>query len=424
MAKLVVISKGIAATAYELGESWVTIGRGDGNAFQLPGNSVSGRHCEVRLRGEELLVRDLLSTNGTFVGKQKISEAVLKSGQILRVGDVELRFEFSPSDAPGTSFTTKMLVTKTADTTAAQKNPPPVTPAPIAPEKSANEKPADAVVKKFQVLFVDDSMAFLEVFSSLCEEFSQHTWKIHTAASPDQALLILQKEPVDLAVLDIGMPLLDGLQLLGIIARRHPGVKIAVLTGGATEARRADALANGAELFIEKPVTPDGMKMIFNMLNELLSWTHREGFSGALRHVTLPDVIQMECVGRRSSILEIRNVELRGQIFIESGAITHASAGALSGEPAFYKLLALHGGEFQLKPYKAPPQRTIENRWEFLLMDAARAADEETDLRKRTDMPAPENKTSPPKNENAHGEGIVVVATYDGKWNAADGEKK
>jgi len=53
--------------------------------------------------------------------------------------------------------------------------------------------------------------------------------------------------------------------------------------------------------------------MIFNMLNDLVTWTRREGFSGALRQVGLEEVIQMECNARHSSILEIRNEHLRGK---------------------------------------------------------------------------------------------------------------
>jgi pSer/pThr/pTyr-binding forkhead associated (FHA) protein len=122
MAKLVVITKGLAAASHELGEKWATIGRADGNDFQIAEASVSGRHCEVKLRGEELLVRDLQSTNGTFAAGQKISESVVKPGQTLRVGEVELRFENSaPENSPGTSFVTKMLATNTA--AGAKKNP-------------------------------------------------------------------------------------------------------------------------------------------------------------------------------------------------------------------------------------------------------------------------------------------------------------
>lgn len=412
MARLVVTNKTLATSAQELGEHWTTIGRGDGNAFQIIEGSVSGRHCEVRLRGEELQVRDLLSTNGTFIAGQKVSEGVVKHGQILRLGDVELRFEATAAAAPGTGFNAKMLVTN-----AAAVNAPPSVPAP--PPAAA----AEGDEKKFQVLFVDDSMAFLETFGGLCTEFAKGSWLIHTATSADLALAVLAERTVDLVVLDIGMPMLDGLQLLGIINRRYPGSKIAVLTGNATEAKRADALANGAELFLEKPATPEGIRSAFNVLSDLISW-QREGFTGALRQVGLTEVIQMECNCRHSSILEIRNQEGRGQIYIEAGVITHAAVGALAGEAAFYRLLALKGGEFQVKPFKAPPQRTIENRWEFLLMDAARATDEETGLIKKPSAPA--TAAPAPADHTVHtalGDDIVVVATYDGQWKPAAGNK-
>ena len=407
MARLVVITQELASSAHELGENWTTIGRADGNGFQIIESSVSGRHCEVRLRGGELQVRDLISTNGTFIAGQKISEGVVKPGQVLRLGDVELRFEAAP--APGTSSNSKTLIP------AAEAPMPPLVPA---------KEPVAVVAEgeqKFHVLFVDDSMAFLELFGGLCSEFAKGSWLVHTATSADRALAVLQERSVDLVVLDIGMPMLDGLQLLGIINRRYPGIKIAVMTGNATEGKRTDALANGAELFLEKPVSADGMRTVFNVLNDLVSW-NREGFTGALRHVGLTEVIQMECNGRHSSILEIRNNELHGKIFIEAGVITHAAVGPLAGEQAFYRLLSLKGGQFQVKPFKAPPQRTIENRWEFLLMDAARATDEETGMIKKTDAPAapaPAEKTGPP----ALGDDMVVVATYDGKWKPETGKK-
>jgi CheY-like chemotaxis protein len=286
---------------------------------------------------------------------------------------------------------------------------------------AAAPEPAGPAEKKFHVLFVDDSMAFLESFGAVCMEFSNRTWQVHTAASSDRALALMQQCLLDLVVLDIGMPMLDGLQLLGIIKRRYPGQKVAVMTGAATDARRADALANGAEGCLEPPLTADGMKAAFNVLNDLVSW-HSEGFTGALRQVGLPDVVQMECNARHSSILEIRNPEMRGQIYIEAGVITHAAVGNLSGEKAFYRLVSLRGGDFEVKPFKAPPQRTIECGWEQLLMEAARATDEETVLLNKP-AAAPTEPSSPDENPVDHGLGdeIVVVATYDGKWKPEDG---
>lgn len=230
--------------------------------------------------------------------------------------------------------------------------------------------------KQHRILFVDDEHAFLDTVSQLFAEWSRQTWKVHIAASADQALELLKDQPIDLVVVDINMPVLDGVQFLRVLHRRFPDLKKAVLTGHATEAKRTECLANGAELFIEKPRSTDGFKAIFSMLDELITWTPREGFQGMLRKVGLQDVIQMECLGRNSSVLEIHNQQLRGRIYIEDGSIIHAGVGDLIGETALNKLLSLSGGSFQLQPFEAPLQKTIEGQWEFLLMEAARVRDE------------------------------------------------
>ena len=73
MAKLVVITKGLTAVSHELGDKWVNHrARTTATRSRFVEPSISGRHCEVRLRGDELVVRDLLSTNGTFVDDKKI----------------------------------------------------------------------------------------------------------------------------------------------------------------------------------------------------------------------------------------------------------------------------------------------------------------------------------------------------------------
>ena len=271
MAKLVVINKGLNGLSHELDGTWTTIGRADSNTFQIVETSVSARHCEVRLKGGELVVRDLLSTNGTFVGAKKITEAVLKTGETLLVGEVELRFEASAAALS----VNKMLVTGAAAKSASAAVPPSSQRSPIADAQPvAGGEPA----KKYHVLFVDDSMALLETFGELCSVLSNQAWKIYSATTADRALAVLQETPMDLVVLDIGIPMVDGIQLLGIIVRRYPGVKVAVMTGRATESNRAACLSSGAELFIEKPVSADGIKVVFNLLNDLVSWGHRRGF--------------------------------------------------------------------------------------------------------------------------------------------------
>ena len=435
MAKLVVISKGLNGLSHELAGNWATIGRDPVNTFQIIESSVSSRHCEVRLQGEDLVVRDLLSTNGTFVAGKKVTESVLKPGEALRLGEVELRFESSL----GGMSVTQMLVAGVPLKSASEGAPPVSQPAPNQEARSPGSEPA----KRFHVLFVDDSMAFLETFGELCSVLSSQTWKIHTATTADRALAVLQETPMDLVVLDIGIPMVDGIQLLGIIVRRYPGIKVVVMTGLASETNRAACLSAGAELFVEKPIAADGIQVVFNLLNDLLSWTHREGFSGALRQVGLPEVVQMECIGRRSSILEIRNPELRGEIYIEAGVIIHAAVGPLAGEQAVYRLLSLRGGQFQVKPFQVPPQRTVQSGWENLLMEAARANDEETVLLSKPPASPPAPTTAPagqtvpagapatraplpaaPGKHTVVGDDIVVDAPGDEKWDPVESPEK
>ncbi len=236
----------------------------------------------------------------------------------------------------------------------------------------------NAPTKQYQILFVDDDPDFLAMIRDFFATLGEKIWQIHCVTSADQALELLKVRKMDLVVSDVNMPMLDGIQFLHILNRSHPDLKKAVITANATEEKRSACLAEGAELFIEKPRSPEGLKSIFIMLEELITWTPQEGFQGVLRRVGLQDVIQMECLGRTSSILEIHNLQLRGRIYIEDGRIIHAQAGDMAGEAAFYKLLASPSGEFQLQPFESPPKRTIEGQWEFLLMEAARVHDEAT----------------------------------------------
>ncbi|MBT5925706.1 MAG: FHA domain-containing protein [Verrucomicrobia bacterium] len=92
MAKLVVISEGFTGKTVELKADKVTIGRSEDNSFQIAENSVSSRHCELELKDNVVHIKDLGSTNGTFINDRKVTGGTLKPGQVLRLGSIELRF--------------------------------------------------------------------------------------------------------------------------------------------------------------------------------------------------------------------------------------------------------------------------------------------------------------------------------------------
>ena len=100
MLKLVLLSEGMTGQTHELTGDKTTIGRTDDNTFPIADPSVSSHHCEIVARGREVLVRDLGSTNGTFVNGEKATECVLKPGEVLRLGQVAMRLEAGASTAP------------------------------------------------------------------------------------------------------------------------------------------------------------------------------------------------------------------------------------------------------------------------------------------------------------------------------------
>jgi len=67
-----------------------TIGRSSGAEFMVDAPLVSRLHCQLTAGATELEVVDLESTNGTFVNAQRVTRALLKEGDRLGVGRVEL----------------------------------------------------------------------------------------------------------------------------------------------------------------------------------------------------------------------------------------------------------------------------------------------------------------------------------------------
>lgn len=93
MPKIVVLSEGFTGRTFELKSERTTVGRVDDNDFCIPEQSVSSRHCEILLRGNDVLLKDLGSTNGSFIAGSQVTEGTIKQGQIFRLGNVQCRLE-------------------------------------------------------------------------------------------------------------------------------------------------------------------------------------------------------------------------------------------------------------------------------------------------------------------------------------------
>lgn len=79
------------------------VGRRSGLELTLPSTSVSTEHAEFYELEGELHVRDLASTNGTYVNRRRVAEAALRDGDIIHFADFEFRLEAGIASHRGTT---------------------------------------------------------------------------------------------------------------------------------------------------------------------------------------------------------------------------------------------------------------------------------------------------------------------------------
>lgn len=103
---------------------------------------------------------------------------------------------------------------------------------------------------KRKVLIVDDS-DFMRMM--LEDILTSHGHTILQAKDGQECLNILQNESVDVCVLDIGMPVMDGIETLREIKQKYPNLKVIMLSARSQESNVKLALQLGADGFVVKP---------------------------------------------------------------------------------------------------------------------------------------------------------------------------
>ena len=78
-----------------LEETVTTIGRLQDSTVVLDDSSISRSQAEIRLDGNNYILKDLGSTNGTVVNDNSISEHILLNGDRIELGQIRIRFEAS-----------------------------------------------------------------------------------------------------------------------------------------------------------------------------------------------------------------------------------------------------------------------------------------------------------------------------------------
>jgi len=150
-----------------------------------------------------------------------------------------------------------------------------------------------------KVFVVDDEEPFRRL---LKKELTRKGFAVDTAADGEEALRFLKENSCDVVLLDILMPAMDGITLLGRLKGDPAAPAIVVLTGNATIETAVEAMKNGAFDYLTKPYKLDELEIIINRAYEYRSLNRK---SRMLEQELIRKEASQELIGESASIGEI-----------------------------------------------------------------------------------------------------------------------
>jgi two-component system NtrC family response regulator len=110
-----------------------------------------------------------------------------------------------------------------------------------------------------KILVIDDE----EIVCLSCQRIlTEEGYEVHPRLSGPEGLKLLAEEPFDLAIVDLKMPGMDGMEVLQSIKRDYPQIPVIMITGYATVESAVEAMKSGAFDYLPKPFTPDEVAVV------------------------------------------------------------------------------------------------------------------------------------------------------------------
>lgn len=157
------------------------------------------------------------------------------------------------------------------------------------------------------LLVVDDDHEFRE---TLCSRFTRSGFEVRAAANGEEALGLAQRRNFDVAIFDMMMPGMNGLELLKRFKVEHPECEVILLTGQGSIETAVEAMKLGAYDYLQKPFSLKDLEVIANKASERRNLRKEVTQLKAALQRTLP---RSDMVGQSSAMQEVfRLIERAG----------------------------------------------------------------------------------------------------------------
>ncbi len=130
-------------------------------------------------------------------------------------------------------------------------------------------KPRPSKIRKARILVVDDEADFTQLIQTI---LSQKGYAVDTATSATQAIALQRKNAYDLALVDLRMPEMTGLELLQYLKTRDKSIFVILMTAYGSFSVGIEALRSGAADYVAKPFKN---KVLIEKVAEALDRRHQ-----------------------------------------------------------------------------------------------------------------------------------------------------
>jgi len=180
------------------------------------------------------------------------------------------------------------------------------------------------------VLLVEDEPATLRFYQTGLKGLQG--WRQVIAENGERALDVLRREPIDVLVTDLNMPVMDGYRLITSVHTLYPSIPIIVLTSLPPGAPQDRAMALGALQVLCKPVR-------LSLLMEEIKFLGSREPEGFVRGIGLSGLLQLMSWEGKTCTLTVRSKGSIGYLYCKKGRLIHALCGDDEGIVAAYQIL-------------------------------------------------------------------------------------
>jgi CheY-like chemotaxis protein len=204
-------------------------------------------------------------------------------------------------------------------------------------------------------------------------------YEVDLAQGAPEALEVLNSRQVDCLIAEMVLGEVDGINLCKTVKNHAVFASLPfVFVSSSSDPRcMAECLRSGADDFLSKPVDLEILSLkIHRLVSRKLGYDSRAGISGSLAQMSVTDLVQMLSSSGKSVKISFSGSGNVCEVYMDQGEIVHAVCGDSVGEPAFFQLMRLSEGDFQVYPAASFSERTIHLPVMGLLLEGARLADE------------------------------------------------